>query len=427
VTDNAAGARGNIGSGSTTHGIGGGVRTTGTLHLTNTIVALNTAPGDQPDLSGSATTIGGVNFIGNPTGATGLGTAGVDYRTGDPMLAPLGNYGGPNHTRSPLDGSPVVDASSSGLATDQRGVARPQGASFDIGAVEAVWPVDVFGYARSAAPFAFEDISGSGTRVLANADDENFSAPLGFFFSFYGRSYSQVNFTPNGLITLGGTTTFTGNNNLTTTAPTGNFPAIAVLWDDWATLINGNPGADAVYYQTLGTPGNRRFIVQWNNIFGYSTSPSGVTFQAILFGTNGNILYQYLDVDSGDVRSNGAQATVGIRDTDGHLNGKNSQWSFNEAAITNGQTILFSPVYVPAGPIELTGLTQLGNGSVQLAFTNFSGALFTVLGSTNVALPFGDWSELGPALETPPGSGQFQFTDPQAANHPQRYYRVRSP
>jgi hypothetical protein len=69
----------------------------------------------------------------------------------------------------------------------------------------------------------------------------------------------------------------------------------------------------------------------------------------------------------------------------------------------------------------------LGNGSVQLAFTNFSGALFTVLGSTNMALPFGAWSELGPALETPPGSGQFQFTDPQAVNHPQRYYRVRSP
>jgi len=37
------------------------------------------------------------------------------------------------------------------------------------------------------------------------------------------------------------------------------------------------------------------------------------------------------------------------------------------------------------------------------------------------------WLNLGPAFETPPGSGQFQFTDPQAANHPQRFDRVRSP
>ena len=37
------------------------------------------------------------------------------------------------------------------------------------------------------------------------------------------------------------------------------------------------------------------------------------------------------------------------------------------------------------------------------------------------------WSNLGPATEIPPGSGQFQFTDHQATNHPQRFYRVSSP
>jgi hypothetical protein len=49
------------------------------------------------------------------------------------------------------------------------------------------------------------------------------------------------------------------------------------------------------------------------------------------------------------------------------------------------------------------------------------------LATTNVTLPASNWTFLGFAAETPPGSGQFQFTDPGATNHPQRYYRVKSP
>jgi hypothetical protein len=52
---------------------------------------------------------------------------------------------------------------------------------------------------------------------------------------------------------------------------------------------------------------------------------------------------------------------------------------------------------------------------------------YTVLASTNVALPVSAWSNLGLAVETPPGSGQFQFTDSQATNHARRFYRVHLP
>jgi hypothetical protein len=37
----------------------------------------------------------------------------------------------------------------------------------------------------------------------------------------------------------------------------------------------------------------------------------------------------------------------------------------------------------------------------------------------------GPWSEKGDGAELSPG--QFEFTDPQATNSPQRFYRVRSP
>ena len=89
-------------------------------------------------------------------------------------------------------------------------------------------------------------------------------------------------------------------------------------------------------------PGNRRFVVQWNNLLGFSTSPSTVTFEATLYEADKSILYQYLDVDSGDARTHGASATVGIRNTSGQLTGQNQQWSFNQSVITNSEAIRFT-------------------------------------------------------------------------------------
>ena len=55
------------------------------------------------------------------------------------MLNPLANYGGPTETMSLQADSPAIDAGGNShrkLATDQRGYARPQGATVDIGAFE---------------------------------------------------------------------------------------------------------------------------------------------------------------------------------------------------------------------------------------------------------------------------------------------------
>ena len=74
----------------------------------------------------------------------------------------------------------------------------------------------------------------------------------------------------------------------------------------------------------------------------------------------------------------------------------------------------------------LTGLEAPGNGPLQLSFTNTPGTTFLVLATTNVALPLNLWTNLGPAIETPANSGNFQFTDPQSTNYPHRFYRVKS-
>ena len=57
--------------------------------------------------------------------------------------------------------------------------------------------------------------------------------------------------------------------------------------------------------------------------------------------------------------------------------------------------------------------------------TNAPAADFTVLTATTVSLALTNWTVLGEVQQVAPG--QYQFTDPQAATNPARFYRVRSP
>jgi hypothetical protein len=125
---------------------GGGIDTTGTLAVANTIVAGNTAP-SGPDILGEVTSRGH-NLIGNPSGGSGfvasdlVGTAANPL---DPRLGPLQDNGGPTRTMALLPGSPArgagsvalaVDASGNPLSTDQRGFARVVDGAVDVGAFE---------------------------------------------------------------------------------------------------------------------------------------------------------------------------------------------------------------------------------------------------------------------------------------------------
>jgi large repetitive protein len=75
--------------------------------------------------------------------------------------------------------------------------------------------------------------------------------------------------------------------------------------------------------------------------------------------------------------------------------------------------------------ITLTNPSRIGSGAFQFTFTNIAGARFNALAATNASLPLNDWTALGAITEIAPG--RFQFIDSQAANNPQRFYRVRSP
>lgn len=111
-----------------------------TLH--NTIVAKNTAVnGGYLDVFGALTIGSRHNFIGqqggsglapNPTGTGSTGNwIGATANPIDPLLAPLGDYGGRTKTHALLPNSPAIDRGSdhyavtvAGLTTDQRGFQR---------------------------------------------------------------------------------------------------------------------------------------------------------------------------------------------------------------------------------------------------------------------------------------------------------------
>ncbi|MBA3470341.1 MAG: CSLREA domain-containing protein [Herpetosiphonaceae bacterium] len=116
----------------TSPNVGGISAGSGTTTLKNTIVAQNSGS----DCSGTLTSQGH-NLSDDPTCAA-LFTASGDITTTDALLGPLQDNGGPTVTRALLPGSLAFNTgTNTGCpATDQRGIARPQARTCDIGAYE---------------------------------------------------------------------------------------------------------------------------------------------------------------------------------------------------------------------------------------------------------------------------------------------------
>ena len=218
-----------------------------------------------------------------------------------------------------------------------------------------------------SAVYSFLDISGAGgsTSVLANTDDATAPLTLPFGFQFYGQTYTIVCVSSNGLLTFvtsiaacTNTADF-ANTDLATAGPPGNPPAILPFWTDLTFQV---PGGGSVFYQVTGASPTRKFIVEWNNAFPLG-SPSPVTFEVILSETTNQILVQYktTNLGAGNPASNGAMATVGIRDTSGNSSGRQIAWSYDAPVLANGTALLFQTGAVQQTPT--IGLVSSGSPS----------------------------------------------------------------
>jgi hypothetical protein len=104
----------------------------------------------------------------------------------------------------------------------------------------------------------------------------------------------------------------------------------------------------------------------------------------------------------------------------------------------NGATISFasaglagatsSPGFNIIAPIpsSLGGATLTG-GKLKFSFTNATGLSFSVLATNNITAPIANWPVVGQVVESPAGSGNYQFTNSTPATNAALFYILRQP
>jgi hypothetical protein len=91
----------------------------------------------------------------------------------------------------------------------------------------------------------------------------------------------------------------------------------------------------------------------------------------------------------------------------------------NSAGTTFGSDANFTTLAVI--PPQLGGKAT-GGGTFVLNFSNTTGASFSVLSTNNLTIPKAIWPVVGHAVESPAGSGNYQFTNSSMTNAQQFYY-----
>jgi hypothetical protein len=203
---------------------------------------------------------------------------------------------------------------------------------------------DAFGYTARVVPFAYEDITATGTPHLDGPGLAEVELP--FAFTFYGEQFTKLYVSDDGLIVFQPSGIATEPNR-TLSGPLGfGGPGdeqwvIAPLWDA-LTL----PSSNLVFSETRGEPGNRRTIIQWRGLGHADGGESTADFEVILYEGRHEILFQYNDVTFGVPSADfGASATVGIRAPGGDADGRFLQWSFNSPLLDFCDAILFADYF----------------------------------------------------------------------------------
>jgi hypothetical protein len=190
-------------------------------------------------------------------------------------------------------------------------------------------------YLTTASTYDWEELYlAAGTTTISLGDEVMSSAvSIGFNFSLYGTSYSQLYISSNGFVEFGASTNASNNQcSLPNTTTPNNI--IALMWDD---LNPGTSGNNVRYKQftncPVGVSTQKCFIVEYDNVNHYGGGVAG-TFQLVLF-EGGDFLVQF--EDSGAELGSGS--TTGVENSGGTV-GKTYECNTNNS-LSDSESVCF--------------------------------------------------------------------------------------
>ena len=195
---------------------------------------------------------------------------------------------------------------------------------------------------------------------------------------------------------------FTGTNNLDPSTGEQIWVSAGQSWptpnggDGLCARTNANGGVDLFYTTgSGGSAGNSVVMVHdssaWNQ-------PINLTATNLLYTVGANTTLKGIAfAPSSNSSGSGGTVTLPLRFTPG---------SFH---------------------LAITGSGAGATVNSSFSFTNAPGLTFSVLGTNNLTAPISTWPVVGTVTDNPPGSGQYQFTDPSPATNGAEYYSLRYP
>jgi hypothetical protein len=219
--------------------------------------------------------------------ADGTATAGDDYTAVAPTVLTFD----PGETTKPISVQVLGDTLSESNETflvnlsnaTNAVIADSQGVGTIIEDDATLIGSEGFGYSAFTHQFEAIDLvpGAAGVFTIRSTGNNNsnlVTLPSGVSFNFYGTSYTSFYVSTNGLITFGASNTSASNSNLTSSP---SQRALAPLWDDWVN-VSGQTMELGKYEDLNGDSVADRMIIEWNNVQGNVSTPSPITFQAIL-------------------------------------------------------------------------------------------------------------------------------------------------
>lgn len=212
---------------------------------------------------------------------------------------------------------------------------------------------DAFGYRwidsddPDGPPFAWIDISATGTRLALTRDDQSSGAiPLPFTFGFYGHPFDSVRVCGNGWLSFTSDDTTYSNVGLPNAGTRAPANLVAPFWDDLDLKHGGR-----VYVASDSS----RFVVAFLDvphwIYPGAPAPGTYSFEVVLH-PDGEIDFQYLDM-RGLVNS----ATIGIQNAAKDVG---LQVNYNQTYARDSLRVNLSSLQSWLAPLTVFGTTAPG-------------------------------------------------------------------